>query len=241
MESKCRTLYCTHCWLKIEVIRKSLSSRLETCRGKCTSPVVTFPPALNADMHIFSLTMMAWNYVLFQVWHEWGCCLVWQAGALLSQASVGGAVLAVATVEGCFLLLPCTVSSVTGQCEVFSRGPVSLGSIVATARAACLSSSPLIDQHACFSFPWSGKANWGTFDSPCFPGPRAHSWGRSALQVLWGNVGQERWAFSLVGVVYEGGWAVCQHSKSCCQGNDVYNCPSVCSCQQKQSCQQIFP
>lgn len=111
-----------HCWLKIEVFGKS--SRLDTSRGKCTSPVVASPPALNADMQIFSLTMMAWNNVLFQVSHEWGCCLVWQARALLSQASVGGVVLAVAKVEGCFLLLPCTVSSVTGQCEVFSHGLV---------------------------------------------------------------------------------------------------------------------
>lgn len=58
---------------------------------------------------------------------------------------------------------------------------------------------------------------------------------------LRGNVGQERWAFLVVGAVYEGGQAVCQHSRSCCQGNDMYNCPSVYSCQQKQPCRHIFP
>lgn len=98
----------------------------KTCvRGKCTSPAVASP--LNTDVHIFYLTTMVWNYALFQVWHEWGCCLVWQVGAVLSQASVEGAALAAATAKGCFLLLLLrTVSSVTGQCEVFSRGPVAV-------------------------------------------------------------------------------------------------------------------
>lgn len=114
------------------------------------------------------------------------------------------------------------------------------GSIVATVQAACLPSSPLIDQHACFSFPWSGKANWGTFDSLCFLGPQAHSWGRSALKFLWGNVGHGEMGFLPVGAVYEGGWAVCQHSKSCCQGNSMYNWPSVYVRQQKQTCCHIF-
>lgn len=170
MEPECKTLFCTHCWLKIVVITKTFLLS-ESRWGKCASPVAASPLALNVDMHNFSLTMMAWNDVLFQGWHERGCCLDWQVGALLSQASVRGAGwLAVATVEGCFLL--CTVSSVTGQCEVFSRGlvAVKLG-VHCGPSTACLSSSPLIDQHACFSFPQSGKANWGTFDSPCFPKP----------------------------------------------------------------------
>lgn len=63
---KCKTLYCTQCWVQIEV-RKSSSSSGETFRGKCASPVAVSPPALNADMHVFSLTVMAWNDVLFQV------------------------------------------------------------------------------------------------------------------------------------------------------------------------------
>lgn len=119
-----KTLFCTHCWLKIAVITKTFLLS-ESRWGKCASPVAASPLALNVDMHNFSLTMMAWNDVLFQGWHERGCCLDWQVGALLSQASVRGAGwLAVATVEGCFLL--CTVSSVTGQCEVFSRGLVAV-------------------------------------------------------------------------------------------------------------------
>lgn len=82
----------------------------------------------------------------------------------VSQARVQGMLLAVGLVDGCFLLL-CTVSSVTGQCEAFSRGlqAVKLGSIVAPPWAACLSSSPLTDEAVCFSFPWSGRANWGPF------------------------------------------------------------------------------
>lgn len=54
----------------------------------------------------------------------------------------GGAELAVATVEGCFLLLLCTVSSVTGQCEVFSRGRVAVKLGVHCGR--CAGSVPLL-------------------------------------------------------------------------------------------------
>lgn len=114
-------------------------------------------------MHIFSLTMMAWNDVLFQVWHEWSCCLVWRVGAELSQASVRGAVLAVATVEGCFLLLLCTVSSVTGQCEVFSRGLVAVKLGVHCGH--CAGSMPLLiptDWSArLFFFPLEWKSKLG--------------------------------------------------------------------------------
>lgn len=54
-----------------------------------------------------------------------------------------GAVLAVATVEGCFLLLfLCTVSSVTGQCEGFSCGPVAVE--LGVHCGLCLGSMPLL-------------------------------------------------------------------------------------------------
>lgn len=54
--------------------------------------------------------------------------VVWFGWPVRCWAGVRGAVLAVATVEGCFLLLfLCTVSSVTGQCEGFSCGPVAVG------------------------------------------------------------------------------------------------------------------
>ena len=85
--------------------------------------------------------MMFGNDVLFQVGHEWVCCFAWQAGAVLSQASVGGVVLAVATVEGCFLLL-CTVSSVTGQCEAFSRGRIAVK--LGVHCGCCTGSMPLL-------------------------------------------------------------------------------------------------
>lgn len=54
--------------------------------------------------------------------------VVWFGWSVLCHAKLvsGGAVLAVATVEGCCLLLLCTVSSVTGQCEVFSHGLVAI-------------------------------------------------------------------------------------------------------------------
>lgn len=55
---------------------------------------------------------------------------------------------------------------------------------MATVQAACLSSSPLIDQRTCFSFPWSGKANWGTLNSLCFLGVQVHSWGQSTLSFM---------------------------------------------------------
>lgn len=130
--------------------------------------------ALNTDMHISSLTMMAWNDVLFQVWHERGCCFVWQAGAVLSQASVGGAALAAAPAEGCFLLLVlCTVSSVTGQCETFSRGLIAVKLGVHCGH--CPGSMPLLipaDWSArLFFFPPEWKSKLGHFWFPVLSRP----------------------------------------------------------------------
>lgn len=170
MEPECKTLFCTHCWLKIAVITKTFLLS-ESRWGKCTSPVAASPLALNVDMHNFSLTMMAWNDVLFQGWHERGCCLDWQVGALLSQASVRGAGWLWPRWRDVFFSAQWALWLDSVRSFHVDSSPLSSGSIVAPARAACLSSSPLIDQHACFSFPQSGKANWGTFDSPCFPKP----------------------------------------------------------------------
>lgn len=171
MESKCKILYCTHCWLQREVTR-SLYLQNWWLRGIFTSPVGASPVALNTDVHIFSLRMMFGNDVLFQVGHEWVCCLVWQPGAVLSQTSVGGVVLAVATVEGCFLLHR-TVSSVTGQSEAFSRGCVAVKLRVHCGR--CTGSMPLLiptDWSArLFFFPLEWKSKLGHFWFPVLSRP----------------------------------------------------------------------
>lgn len=226
MEPECKTLFCTHCWLKIAVITKTFLLS-ESRWGKCTSPVAASPLALNVDMHNFSLTMMAWNDVLFQGWHERGCCLDWQVGALLSQASVRGAGWLWPRWRDVFFSAQWALWLDSVRSFHVDSSPLSSGSIVAPARRASPHPRWLISTRV-FLSPRVEKQTGALLIPRAFQSPRAHSWGHSALQVLWGNVGRERWVFSLVAAVYEGGWAVCQHSKSCCQGNDVYNCPSVC-------------
>lgn len=177
----------------------------------------------------------ALNDALFLLCYDWSSCLVWHVSGRQSQPSVQEELLAVALVEGCFLL--CTLSSVTDQCEAFLRGllAVKLGPIVASPWAACLSSSPLTDQPACFSFPWSGKANWRTFDSLCFPGLRVQKRGPLTSCVYGGMLAGRDGPSLWIGASYEGGWVVCHHSRCCCQGNAINNWHSVYSCQQKQA------
>lgn len=135
-------------------------------------------------------------------------------------------------VEPTCCLLLCTLSPATGQCEVFVRG----------GRAFKLSaycgpfagSVPLLipaDWSLClFFFPLMWKSKLGPLVfPPCLPHPWVHSPGLAAWWILWRAVGWERWAFFFFCkqvAFYEGCWAVCQHSISCCQRNNMYNCPS---------------
>lgn len=96
-----------------------------------------------------------------------------------SQASVRGAALAVATVEGCFL--HCTVSSVTGQCEAFSRVLAAVKLWVHCGH--CAGSMPLLiptdwsERLFFFLLGWKSKL--------CFLGPQAHSGDARPCGFMW--------------------------------------------------------
>lgn len=171
------------------------------------------------------------NHALFQVWQEWNCCGVWQTGVLLSQANVRGVVLAVDIVEGCFLLWLDSVRPFRVDLE-----PLSTPSIVAL-RGQHASPHPhwLISMPV-FLSPEVERQTRGLVLPWAFLSPLVNS---SALQVLREVLAWVWMGLFTVASVYEGRWRVRQHSKSCCQRNDVHNCSLLCQYKGRPNC--IWP
>lgn len=127
-------------------------------------------------------------------------------------------------------------SSLTGQCEAFSRGPLSTPSIVAL-RGQHASPHPhwLISMPV-FLSPEVERQTRGLVLPWAFLSPLVNS---SALQVLREVLAWVWMGLFTVASVYEGRWRVRQHSKSCCQRNDVHNCSLLCQYKGRPNC--IWP
>lgn len=146
------------------------------------------------------------NHGLFQVWLERRCCWVWQTAVLRSWASVRGS-------ELFSSLWPDRERPFHVDLE-----PLSSVFIMTITGAACLSSSPTIDQPCLFFFPLEWKGKLGSFDSLSVPSPQARVTGTLSgpcRLFLLGSFGSD------IDDPFYCGLSLWERLRSCCQGSCI--------------------